>query len=151
MQTTVAGEIERATLEVFASMIGVDVVRQVPSYQPLLPDQLSVVSCLSLSGRIRGTARFCCTLSMATCITCRMLEVDPPLDAAEIFDAAGEIANMIIGSAKSCLEAHWGAISLGTPSTDMTADHESGASSLHVHFRCGAEMLMVSVALHPTA
>lgn len=149
MLTTVAQEIERATREVFASMVGVDVVPEALPYELCLENRFNLVSSLKLSGSIQGTAQVHYTLPMATCITCRMLEAEPPLDAKAILDAVGEVANMIIGSVKSSLETRWGSIRIGTPTVDTVAAFAPNPVSRAVHFRWKREILSVSVAFQP--
>ena len=149
MPATVAQEIERATREVFASMVGVEVVLEAPPYEPCHENRFNLVSSLKLSGSVHGTAHVRYTLPMATCITCRMLEVDPPLDSEAILDAVGEVANMIIGSVKSSLETRWGSIRIGTPTVDTVGGFAPDPVSRAVHFRWKREILSVSVAFQP--
>lgn len=150
MPTTVVQEIEQATRQVFASMVGVDVVPDSSEPKVGYDGKVNLVSTLRLSGSVNGVARVRYTLPLATCITCRMLEVDPPLGAEAILDAVGEIANMIVGNLKSSLENRWGSIRIGTPMVGTAADTPVQSGSLAVHFRWKQEIFSVSVAFQPS-
>lgn len=145
MQVSVAQAIERATLEVFALMVGVDIVPEAEFSQDYGQQESNVVSSFRLTGAVRGTAEVFYTLPLARRITCQMLQLTPPVDDADVLDAAGEVANMIVGNVKSSLESDWGAIRIGTPTVALEA-HEAVASAMSVSFRCGEDIFTVSVA-----
>jgi chemotaxis protein CheX len=148
-RTTVEQEIERATHEVFAAMAGCDVTSALPAERTGAEENFKLVSSLRLSGSVRGTAHVRYTLSMATGITCQLLEADPPLATDVILDAMGEVANMIIGTVKSSLENQWGSIRLGTPRAGMLSDSALELPSMAVDFRWKGEPFSVSLAFQP--
>lgn len=119
MPTTVEQEIVRCTLEVFTVLMGCDAVSEVRGCGYGREDKFGLVSSLRLSGSVQGAAHVRYTLPMATHITCRMLEEEPPIAPEAILDAMGELANMIVGSVKSSLEGQLGSIRIGTPITSF--------------------------------
>lgn len=146
MQGTVAEAIERATLEVFALMVGVDIVPEIPPPASRKSSESSVVSSFRLSGAVCGTAEVHYTLPLATRVTCKMLQVDPPVAVNEVLDAAGEVANMIVGNVKNSLESRGGVIRIGTPTVSLAGDEGTVTHSMRVSFRCCDEVFTVSVA-----
>ncbi len=147
--TTVEQEIERATLEVFTVQVGFDVVSELPGDKPRGREKYKLVSSLRLSGSVRGAAQVRYTLPMATCITCRLLEAEPPVATESIFDAMGEVANMIVGNVKSSLENQWGTIRIGIPIAGVLADPSLDLASMGVDFRWNDETFSVLLAFQP--
>lgn len=146
MQRSVAQAIERATLEVFALMVGVEIVPETELQPKLRAPESNVVSCFKLSGAVRGTAEVFYTLALARRIAGRMLQLDPPLDDADVLDAAGEVANMIVGNVKSSMENLWGAIHIGIPTVALAPDGAFPSPTMCVRFRCCEDVFTVSVA-----
>jgi CheY-specific phosphatase CheX len=147
--TTVEQEIKRATLEVFAVLVGCDVFSERPAATLGSEENCKLVSALRLSGSVRGTAHVQYTLPMATRITCRLLDAEPPLATDVVLDAMGEVANMIIGNVKSSLENQWGSIRMGTPRAGTLSDSASELPSMVVDFRWKEEPFSVSLAFQP--
>lgn len=114
-----AQAIEQAALEVFALMVGVDLALVAQSTTAWPQHESTVVSSFELSGAISGTARVFYPLPLANRMTCRMLQVEPPVAEMDILDAAGEIANMIVGNVRNCLGNPWGPIDIGTPTVEI--------------------------------
>ena len=149
MPTTVEQEIVRCTLEVFTVLMGCDAVSEVRGCGYGREDKFGLVSSLRLSGSVQGAAHVRYTLPMATHITCRMLEEEPPIAPEAILDAMGELANMIVGSVKSSLEGQLGSIRIGTPITSFPPDASSDLPSMAADFRWNGEPFSVSFAFHP--
>ena len=146
MQLSVAQAIERATLEVFALMVGVEIVPEAELHPGYNAPESNVVSSFKLSGAVRGTAEVFYTLALARRITCQMLQIDPPLDDADVLDAAGEVANMIVGNVKNSMENLWGAIHIGTPTVGLAPEGAGASQTMCVSFRCCEDVFTVSVA-----
>ncbi|HZD31849.1 MAG TPA: chemotaxis protein CheX [Candidatus Angelobacter sp.] len=146
MQGTVAEAIEHATLEVFALMVGVEIVAE--SQNPLAWPRLesNIVSSFRLSGSITGTAQVYYTLPLAKRMTRQILQVDAPVGEMDVLDAAGEVANMIVGSVKNSLENRCGPIQIGTPAVEITAVRAPMPRALSLSFRCYGDVFTVSVA-----
>ena len=145
MQTTVARAIEQAALEVFALVIGVDIVAEPHCDPARRPFESSIVSSFHLSGSISGRAHVCYTVPLATQLTCRMLQTESPVEETDILDAAGEVANMIVGNVKNLLEGRWGPIQIGTPAVEITGKSDDRAKALSLSFRCCGDVFSVSV------
>jgi CheY-specific phosphatase CheX len=146
MPGSVAQAIERATLEVFALMVGVDIVPEAELRQDYGDHESNVVSSFRLTGAVRGTAEVFYTLPLARRITCQILQLAPPVDDADVLDAAGEVANMIVGNVKNSLEGDWGSICIGTPHVSLAAHEAITSQAMSVSFRCCEDVFTVSVA-----
>ena len=151
MLTTVEQAIERATHEVFAVLIGCDVVSELQGHTSGRAEALKLVSSLPLSGSVRGAAYFLYTLPMATRIACRLLEADPPVAREATVDAMCEVANIIVGNVKSSLEDQWGSIRIGTPRAGVFADPCTDLPSMAVDFQWIGEPFTVSFEFRATA
>jgi CheY-specific phosphatase CheX len=88
---------------------------------------------------------------MATYLTCRMLEAEPPIAQEDILDAMGELANMIVGNVKSSLERQLGPIRMGTPKVGTPTDADSDLPLMAADFRWNGEPFSVSLAFHYAA
>lgn len=146
MQHSVAQAIERATLEVFALMVGVEIVPETELQPEFRAPGSNIVSSFNLRGAVCGTAEVFYTLDLARRITCQMLQIDPPLDDADVLDAAGEVANMIVGNVKNSMENVWGAIHIGTPIVGLAPEGTVASQTMCVSFRCCEDIFTVSVA-----
>ena len=93
MQSTVIQAIEKATLEVFSLMVGVDVVPETLAPGVGRGPGSKVVSAFLLSGAVSGRAEVFYTLPFAQCIACRMLQLETPALESDVLDAAGELAS----------------------------------------------------------
>jgi len=149
--TSVEQEIVRSTLEVFAILLGCDVVLECRGEGAEDYNGHSMVSSLRLSGSVLGAAHVHYTVPMATHIACRMLEAEPPLAREAILDAMGELANMIVGSVKGSLERQLGPIRIGTPIAGMPADASSDVPFMAADFQWNGEPFSVSLAFHTAA
>jgi chemotaxis protein CheX len=147
LQSTLAREIERATLSVFATMVGANLLREAYKSAAFDSHHRNVVSTVDLTGSIQGIAQVGYTLPLATYIACQMLQVDPPVAGADVLDALGEVANMIVGSMKAPLEGRLGRIQIGLPTVALHAAMSPFSPSLSVNFRCVEEIFTVSVTL----
>jgi len=108
--------IQSATREVFATMLGMEVVCGDPYIEQSPPPPADgVVSLIGLAGRWVGTGCVTCSGAFACLLTTQMLMA--PADAVndEVLDVVAEITNMILGNAKTALEEHLGPMGLSIP------------------------------------
>ena len=150
MQDTVVQAIEEATLEVFSLMVGMDIVPETLSPEACHELDSNIVSSFTLSGAVCGTAEVFYTLPLAECIACHMLQVEPPAQENDVLDAAGELANMIVGNVKNSLERRLGTIRIGTPTVTLVGRSAAADHDMSVSFRCCENVFTVSVAFEET-
>ena len=147
MQDRVIEAIEQATLEVFALMVGVDVTKEGEVPAPT-PSGVNIVSSFTLTGAISGTANVYYAIPLAEWFASRMLQAEGDLPREDVLDAAGEVANMIVGTVKNTLEAMLGAIQIGTPTVaicDNQPDEKAEHEDMSVTFRCRDNVFNVCI------
>jgi len=108
--------IERATQDVMTTMVGFGVQCDRALSPEQLPDT-GVLSTFTLDGAASGTAIVVCSPALACRITSLMLQTECNAVNADVLDAMGEIANMIVGNVKNVVEAEAdaGRVTLSTP------------------------------------
>ncbi len=127
-----------ATLEVFASMIFIDIVPESPSADPASEIDPNLSSLIGLAGDLKGILAVHCSAAVAMGITQAMLGLEVKELGEEVKDAIGEIANMIAGGLKAALAAEGKKIELAIPTTvigkSIRISGLSGASRVIVPF-----------------
>jgi chemotaxis protein CheX len=84
--------------EVFEMMIGISLERCADTL-PYKPGEFTAV--IGLAGPIHGVFAIRCSEKTACAIACAMLGVDESESRAEVWDALGEVCNMVAGNFKA--------------------------------------------------
>ncbi len=109
--------IQEATLEVFATMVFMDIEAGAPLVNSTETIESNISSLIGLAGDVRGILAVKCPASVATGITGAMLGMDIAEIDEDVKDAMGEIANMIAGGLKVALAPFEKNIELAIPTT----------------------------------
>lgn len=149
-------ELERylidATLEVFASMIFIDIKPEAPTDAPVSTFDPNLSSLIGLAGDLRGLLAVHCPSTVALAISSAMLGMEVNELDDDVKDAIGEIANMVAGGLKVALTADGKKIELAIPSTvigtSIRMSGLSGATRIMIPFsspvgRFGVELRFV--------
>jgi chemotaxis protein CheX len=120
-----ADAMRAAALEVFGTMLGIEVEPSEPAPDVAVEAQdHGVVSLLGLTGEWTGSGGLCCTAECACWIASQMLFSEYPEVNDEVRDAVGEITNMIVGNFKNSIGSQTGPLGMSTPTVicgrDMT-------------------------------
>ena len=150
VHSTVVRAIEEATQDVFSMMIGVDVSREAVGEAASGGGlgEAGVRSEFTLSGAVQGMAAVSYSMTLGRWITVQMLQSEPSEDQ-EILDAAGEVANMIVGNVKNKVEKYFGSIQISTPAVEKLERLEEvtgNARASAVSFRCRESVFTVAIA-----
>ena len=150
MERVVVDAIERATLDVFSLMVGVEVTKEPNAVMAndRRTECTDVVSSFTLTGAISGTASVSYSLQLAHFITNQMLQSTESQEN-EVLDAAGEVANMIVGNVKNDLEDHLGHIEIGVPAIAIVTRTQKLPDSVGlsaVTFRCSGSVFSVGIS-----
>jgi len=118
-----------ATLEVFASMIFIDIAAELPSADPASDIDPNLSSLIGLAGDLKGILAIHCPAAVALGITSSMLGMEVTELDEDVKDAIGEIANMVAGGLKVALASDDKKIELAIPTTVIGKSiHTSGLS-----------------------
>ena len=129
-QARVVASLSQATVEVFSTMLGMELVAQPAHRQSGKPEPTNgVVTLIGLAGKWVGTGSICCGPETARKISGQLLMSEFASVDQEVLDALGEVTNMIIGNFKNSIEDLAGPLGLSIPV--VIYGHNFTASSLH--------------------
>ncbi len=109
--------ITEATLEVFATMIFIEITPGAPLTGRDDTIDSNLTSMIGLAGDLRGVLAVHCPEEAAKGITGAMLGMDLDEIDEDVKDAIGEIANMVAGGLKTALLSEGTEIELAIPTT----------------------------------
>lgn len=130
----------QSTMEVFASMIFIDIIPDPLVHPPTEAVAPELSSLIGLAGDLKGLLAIHCPGPVALGITSAMLGMEVEELGEDAKDAIGEIANMVAGGLKEALAAENRKIELAIPTTvigkAVRTSGLSGASRLMPTFTC---------------
>jgi chemotaxis protein CheX len=112
----IVSDIRASAEEVFSTMLGAE-LRFAESYCDKGPAHpLDGVMCLiGMAGQWTGTGTISCSAEFACRIASLMLMAEYKVVDADVLDAVGEVANMVLGNVKNALEKTLGPMGLSIP------------------------------------
>jgi chemotaxis protein CheX len=140
-----------ATLDVFASMIFIDIAPEAHSDEAVAIES-NLSSLIGLAGDLKGILAIQCPAGVAMGITGAMLGMEVAELGEDAKDAIGEIANMVAGGLKEALAASGKKIELAIPTTVIGTSFRTsgltGATRVMIPFssplgRFGVELMFV--------
>jgi chemotaxis protein CheX len=143
-----------STLQVFSTMLGVDIAAGEAAVESGMPDgNEGVVSFIGMAGSWAGTGSVSCSPAMACRICAQMLMCEAPAVNEEVLDTVAELTNMIVGSVKTDLEQHLGPLGLSIPTVVYGRNFKTKSAGttewIVVRFRWDDEPLTVKLCLEP--
>ena len=101
--------------EVFETMIFMDLDQCFDTDMETKDETL--LSSITFRGDLDGCLTICCNTDCAKSIGRNMLGMDPEenINDADVYDALGEVANMVMGSIKTKIQSNVGNISVSIP------------------------------------
>jgi len=127
-----------ATLEVFATMIFIEITPGAPMKSQDNVIDSNLTSMIGLAGDLKGVLAVHCPEKTAKGITGAMLGMDVEEMDEDVKDAIGEIANMVAGSLKTALASEGTNTELAIPTTvigkSLRTAGLSGASRFIIPF-----------------
>ena len=121
--------ITEATLDVFASMVFIDITPDAGADADAPPIQSDLSSIIGLAGDLKGILSVQCPAKVAMGVTGAMLGVEITELGEDAKDAIGEIANMVAGGLKESLAALDKKIELAIPTTAIGKSIRTGGLS----------------------
>jgi len=125
-----------AILEVFASMVFIDIAAELPAEESTLEIQPNLSSLIGFAGDLKGILAIHCPAAVAMGITTSMLGMEVVDLGEDVKDAIGEIANMVAGGLKVGLATEDKKIELAIPTTVV-------GKSIHTSGLSGATRVMI--------
>jgi chemotaxis protein CheX len=111
----------------------------------------AVMGFIGLTGSWSGTGSVSCSEALARVVSGKLLMTEFAAVDAEVLDAIGEVANMIIGNVKEELIPSLGPLAISTPTvicgSGLQTRSVSGPTSSTVVFACEGDYLEVRVSL----
>lgn len=146
--------LRRATEQVFATMLNMEVEAGLPLFGHDLPEHFDgIVSFVGMAGAWMGTGSLSCSAVCARRIASCFLMMEFPSVDEQVLDAMGELTNIIIGNVKGTIEQSVGPMALSTPTSIVGRDLTAHSLGRHkwtvVSFRCWDERLDVMLHLVP--
>jgi CheY-specific phosphatase CheX len=115
-----------ATEEVFETLLGTPVLSGQPEQKPINKETEETTVVISFMGEVSGAFTLKCSKQTAFFLTGKMLGSEEGLTFEDIKDAAGELLNMIVGSALTHYSAN-DRINISIPTTIIGEDY-----SMHI-------------------
>ena len=106
----------KSASEAFETMVMLP-IQQVPKQVESMDESTSMIGSITFTGKLEGALLIQCSDSGAQKIAKSMLmaEEDEQLEEAEVKDALGEVANLVLGGFKSRIAESVGTIDLSVP------------------------------------
>jgi chemotaxis protein CheX len=154
LKEIMAKSLTDSTLQVFSTMLGVDIARSEAAIEAGLPEaNEGVVSFIGVAGSWAGTGSVSCSPALACRICATMLMCEAPSVNEEVLDAVAELTNMIVGSVKTELELTLGPLGLSIPTVVYGRNFRTKSAGATdwtvVRFRWDDEQLVVKLCLEP--
>jgi chemotaxis protein CheX len=122
-------EIRAATTNVLSTMLGLEAAPEPATlHTSETGPSHGVAAMVGVAGRYSGSGSIFCSEETACRLAGAMLMSEFTGLDAEVLDAMGEIANMVIGNIKTSLEERFGTMALTTPTVIYGTDFSTRAS-----------------------
>lgn len=139
--------IEESLREMFGTMLQMDLTACLKPH-PVM----DVTALVGLTGSVSALFTIRCSYASAGAFAARMLDMDAVEDEEHIFDALGEICNIVAGNFKAKLRSFSDTCCLSLPTVISGEDYElhppSGGQELELHVKCGGFPLSASLHLN---
>lgn len=138
------------TRSVYSTMLGLDLMHLPLEVDPMEHFKDCVSAMVGLAGTYNGLVSIHQPCSLAIKATEAMLDMEITEIDQDVFDALGEIANMVAGNVKQHLSKGGLDVRLSTPSVATGSDYiicAKQANSLNLLFDLDEEWLLVSIVL----
>lgn len=154
LHNTIVDCINHACTQVFSTMMGVEIEGGAASLDSSTPDANDgVVSLIGLAGSWTGMGSISCSAALACRICSQLLMTEVQAVNEEVLDAVAELTNIIIGSVKTDLEQHLGALGLSIPTVVYGRNFRTRAVGTTqwttLRFEWDGEPLLVRMSLAP--
>lgn len=148
--------VHSATLEVFSTMLGMEVTpaeTHLDRASPSVND--GVMAFVGVAGPWMGNGVISCSASFACWLCATFLMTEATSVNEEVLDAVGEVANMVIGNFKTAAEAAVGPLNLSVPTViygrNFTSKSLGNSDWVVMPFHCNGETFEIRIWFAPAA
>ncbi len=150
----IADSINQSVLQVFSTMLGVELAPGTPAFEDAKPDiNCEVISLIGIAGSWAGSGSLSCSPAFACRVCANMLMTEATAVNEEVLDAMAEVTNMIIGNVKTELESKLGQLGLSIPTVVYGRNFKTKTSGptdwISMHFDWDGDHLLVKLCLAP--
>lgn len=150
----IAAAIRASTLEVFSTMLGMEIVAgEAHSGKNAGSFKSGVVALLGLAGAWVGSGNVSCEPPFACKLASQLLRAEYDVVNEDVLDAVSEVSNMIIGNVKTFLETKLGPLGLSTPTVIYGHNFETrsvgNADWVMVPFTSRSDGMNVQISITP--
>jgi chemotaxis protein CheX len=147
--------INQSSLEVFSTMLGVELAPGTATFEDAKPDiNCEVISLIGLAGSWAGSGSLSCSAAFACRVCANMLMTEATAVNEEVLDAMAELTNMIVGNVKTALESKLGPLGLSIPTVVYGRNFKTKTAGptdwISMHFDWDGDHLLVKVCLAPS-
>lgn len=140
--------LELAMREVFELMLG-GALEPCPEESP--EDNLDITAMVGLAGQLCGVMSLRCSAKSAARMASRMLGIDPEKAGPEMWDAVGEICNMVAGNFKNKISGLGDGCMLSVPTVITGGNynvHSMVTQNVQTSLLFEGEPVIVSLEIH---
>lgn len=141
--------LEVAAQEVFERMLGSQLISPPDS---IVDDVLDITSMVGLAGQICGVIALRCTADTALLMASKMLGVDTAQAGPEMWDAVGEVCNMIAGNFKNKIAGTSSVCMISVPTVITGLNYRlhapTDSGKIETHFLFEGQPMIVSMEVH---
>jgi chemotaxis protein CheX len=154
LQEFILDSINQSTLQVFSTMLGVELTPgEIVDAANVQDAHTEVVALIGVAGAWAGAGSISCSAVTACKVCSHMLMMDAPSVNEDVLDAVAELTNMIIGNVKTELEARVGPLGLSIPTVVFGKNFQTKTAGapgwIVLRFPWDADMLTVKLCLAP--
>ena len=140
-----------ATKEIFSTMVMMELAEDYPLKEPVTRLSCSITGMVGLAGAYTGILSIHCPQSLALTITSNMLGMEVEEIGEDVYDALGEIANMIGGHVKQVVSTGGSDINLSIPTVisgeEYCVNCMADKDCVIIPFQRGGDRLLVGLTL----
>lgn len=146
----ITAAIEKATTDVFSTMLGLEAVLQTPTMDHSCPSiNEGVMAFVGIAGTWVGNGVISCDAAFACKLSDAFMMTEASTMNEEVLDSIGELANMVIGNFKTEAESEVGPLALGVPTVVYGRNFRSRSLGtndwLVLPFMCGENAFEVRI------
>jgi chemotaxis protein CheX len=141
--------LQQAAQEVFELMLGTNLTA---TFEPVSEEALNVTSMVGLAGQLCGVVSVRCSTKSAAHMAAKMLGLETDKPGPEMWDAVGEVCNMVAGNFKNKISGMGDKCMLSVPTVISGADYSmhsmADSGALRATFLFEKDAIIFTLEIH---